>query len=862
VAKHRTDLTKGVPLPSTWVNALMEYVSTMSANLVLSKASNTTVQIVAGTVDDQVSVGIDGRWRYNTTTVTATHPGGTSGTYDVFVTAADNDFSAADPADNTNYAFGLQVLAQGSTPATALSRKVGTVDWDGTQITRVAQTVGGVGGGSSASAGAYTAVIGNGVSTTIDVIHGMSSSDVVPVVRETNPPNRIVEPEVRVLDANTVRLIFDVAPAANALTVSVLAGASTIARGVGVYSVSFGDGASTSYPITHNLNTRDLVVTVRENVAPYREVDAEVQMTTVNQVTVVLASAPAANALTIILAAGVGSTGAASNHALQHTAAGSDRISAYTPGASLAAPIQVRDVGQAGQIRAGRVLTAADFTAIGLSAPAGLWNLSDLTDASGNARALANKGAVPFTRGISGAATEAAQFAGSTAQALYVADSGAADSFRIRNGSWGAWFRTAKRGSGQFIICKDTTGASNRGWYLWVDGQNHVEAGASSGAGTTVGVATGDTDVADDRWHFAVAVYDGIMLWLYLDGVLEKVSTWSPGIATPGMFPSTAPLNVGGRAADGATAAGNPFFGRVDEAFVTTDALSADQVRSLYAAKIAHGYATTTPDEARVSVRRRRRGGALATTDFPAAPRRLYNMASATPLADEGLDAAALAAPNSVTAVSGADGSALNALYLNGSNQRLEVTDTGLPSGLGARSYGAWFKTTNSGTIISWGATSGTNDARLDVYSGGLRSLSGGAVITGPPVADGAWHFAVAVDDNSAIDGIKRKLYLDGRLVANDSTLNSITLGGAAKFRIGADAVPGQYYAGAVDGVFVCDYALTPEQIAALYAVGSQSLGVSPKNPGDHIERIDATSVYAIFDSLEPQHQVDLKVAA
>jgi hypothetical protein len=65
-----------------------------------------------------------------------------------------------------------------------------------------------------------------------------------------------------------------------------------------------------------------------------------------------------------------------------------------------------------------------------------------------------------------------------------------------------------------------------------------------------------------------------------------------------------------------------------------------------------------------------------------------------------------------------------------------------------------------------------------------------------------------------------------------------------------------------VDGVFVCDYALTPEQIAALYAVGSQSLGVSPKNPGDHIERIDATSVYAIFDSLEPQHQVDLKVAA
>ena len=88
---------------------------------------------------------------------------------------------------------------------------------------------------------------------------------------------------------------------------------------------------------------------------------------------------------------------------------------------------QILDVGQAGQIKAGRILTAADFTAMGLSAPLGLWNLSDLTDASGNGRALTNKGAVPFGPGITGAATEAAVFAGSTAQALYIADTGAAE---------------------------------------------------------------------------------------------------------------------------------------------------------------------------------------------------------------------------------------------------------------------------------------------------------------------------------------------------------------------------------------------------------------------------------------------------
>ena len=58
--------------------------------------------------------------------------------------------------------------------------------------------------------------------------------------------------------------------------------------------------------------------------------------------------------------------------------------------------VQVLDVGLSGQIRAGRQLTAADFTNIGLAAPLGLWNLSDLTDVSGNGRNLLNKGAITF----------------------------------------------------------------------------------------------------------------------------------------------------------------------------------------------------------------------------------------------------------------------------------------------------------------------------------------------------------------------------------------------------------------------------------------------------------------------------------
>src|SRR4051794_13713747 len=56
----------------------------------------------------------------------------------------------------------------------------------------------------------------------------------------------------------------------------------------------------------------------------------------------------------------------------------------------------IGDVGMVAQCRAGRQLTAADFTTLGLAQPRGLWNLSDLTNLGSDGRALANKGAVAF----------------------------------------------------------------------------------------------------------------------------------------------------------------------------------------------------------------------------------------------------------------------------------------------------------------------------------------------------------------------------------------------------------------------------------------------------------------------------------
>jgi len=65
------------------------------------------------------------------------------------------------------------------------------------------------------------------------------------------------------------------------------------------FQQTFGDGSATSYVITHNLNTKDLIISIRETGGSEREVVAEVQRTSVNSVTVLTDAAPASNALRI-----------------------------------------------------------------------------------------------------------------------------------------------------------------------------------------------------------------------------------------------------------------------------------------------------------------------------------------------------------------------------------------------------------------------------------------------------------------------------------------------------------------------------------------------------------------------------------
>lgn len=67
------------------------------------------------------------------------------------------------------------------------------------------------------------------------------------------------------------------------------------------YATIIGDGVATEHTVTHNLNTRDVVVTIHENNAPYEVVLADVEVTDVNAVLIRTAQAVEQDALKVVV---------------------------------------------------------------------------------------------------------------------------------------------------------------------------------------------------------------------------------------------------------------------------------------------------------------------------------------------------------------------------------------------------------------------------------------------------------------------------------------------------------------------------------------------------------------------------------
>lgn len=532
----------------------------------------------------------------------------------------------------------------------------------------------------------------------------------------------------------------------------------------------------------------------------------------------------------------------------------------------------VLDVGQLNQTRMGRQLLPADFTMLGLNQPVGLFGMGSLVN-QGSGGNLVNKGAVPFTTGVSGAASEAALFAGATGQAFYLADTGAADPFRIKTGSVFCWASSGGRGSAQYMVSKSGSTSGTRSYALYVDSNNRLGISLSFDGINVVGFSAGDVDILDNKLHFVGFTFDGITCKLWCDGVMVASVAYAPGVPTPGMWPSPTAFNIGNGGADGATNGVLPHYGKIDEVIVTPDVLSADEIRFLMCVKVAHGFvpgalARTAKWVRGMSVRRKQKGAPLAQTDFPVNPVRLHNHVAGS-LADSGTNNVPLVAnpgTGAIFSVPGPDGLKDSAYLFAHAHNGLSATDTGLPAGTSARSYGLWMNTQSiiGAGIMGWGTIS-ANDTRLILAAGsGALQLANGAssLLIPGSIADGAWHKVDVVEDNAATDGMKRKVYVDGILAGAFGTIGSVTLAGANRFRVGANPDGTAPFFGMTSREYVVAIALTPEQIAAIYQKQVRDMGISPKNPGDHVERVDDTNIYVLCDTLDASSSIDLEVAA
>ena len=108
--------------------------------------------------------------------------------------------------------------------------------------------------------------------------------------------------EIKLATTSGLNLTTDLAVGAgNGITVLTNTVAIDTAVVVRKYGADVGDGAATSYTITHNLGTRDVQVTVYDNSSLYAEVICDVNHATTNTITLLFSVAPTSNQYRVVV---------------------------------------------------------------------------------------------------------------------------------------------------------------------------------------------------------------------------------------------------------------------------------------------------------------------------------------------------------------------------------------------------------------------------------------------------------------------------------------------------------------------------------------------------------------------------------
>jgi len=74
------------------------------------------------------------------------------------------------------------------------------------------------------------------------------------------------------------------------------------------YATTIGNGSSSSFTITHNLNTRDVFVSIRNAASPYEDMEVRWEATTTNTLTLDFSVIPTTNSIRVLVYAAITGT--------------------------------------------------------------------------------------------------------------------------------------------------------------------------------------------------------------------------------------------------------------------------------------------------------------------------------------------------------------------------------------------------------------------------------------------------------------------------------------------------------------------------------------------------------------------------
>ena len=175
--------------------------------------------------------------------------------------------------------------------------------------------------------------------------------------------------------------------------------------------------------------------------------------------------------------------------------------------------------------------------------------------------------------------------------------------------TFGAWAKrsTSSFGATSVVIAKGIATSGNLCWTLQYTSAGLVQASVS-GDGSTTFSATSTASFVDLNWRHVVAVYQNPSLTVYVDGVLVPVTTSGTAPTTPLYNTTSMPVGVGVAVTSLTPTFAARWTGSVTEAFVTVQALSADQIsailhRGAWAALNGSGVARQSGRSAKVPAR-------------------------------------------------------------------------------------------------------------------------------------------------------------------------------------------------------------------------------------------------------------------